>query len=438
MTMQHHRWLLDQFAQWEREELITPEAARQLRDRYRVESGPDLAQMIVGATGALLIGVGLIAVLAYNWDDFPRAVRLLLALGPLAATQVASGLVLRKGPAARPWIRETVALIQTLAIGAAMALVSQIYNIQGEWTDLAFWWCVVAVPLAWVFEAHGVAIAYLIGITVWAIGADSGSRFVAAPIPDLRLWYPLLLAGILPLWPGGTLRRWPPIGSRWVLAASALVGFLAVAAYEGRGPNRGFFWMAMLTSAAVMLVPLTRFGIAESLSRKPQMVIGGLGIVIMSLASTYEYPARELMESVVQAALLPWCQVLWGVLVAFSVVAVLQRRFAVLAVAGLALVPLPILMISPGGEEGWIVAMAYSFVVLATAVTLIVLEFMGRQGAARIRAALITILVILRMADADMSLLVKGVAFIIVGCGFLVFNAFISRRRAAALGAGKS
>ena len=176
--------------------------------------------MIVGATGALLIGVGLIAVLAYNWDDFPRPLRLLLALGPLAATQVVSGLVIRKGPDARPWHRETAALMQTLAIGAAMALVSQIYNIQGEWTDLAFWWCVVALPLAWVFEAHGVAIAYLMGITVWAIGSETGLRFLGKQAPDLRLWYPLLLAGILPLWPGGTLRRWPPIGSRWVLAWS--------------------------------------------------------------------------------------------------------------------------------------------------------------------------------------------------------------------------
>jgi len=42
--------------------------------------------------------------------------------------------------------------------------------------------------------------------------------------------------------------------------------------------------------------------------------------------------------------------------------------------------------------------------------------------------------VILRMADADLSLLVKGLAFIVIGSGFLAFNALVSRRRAASTG----
>ena len=59
------------------------------------------------------------------------------------------------------------------------------------------------------------------------------------------------------------------------------------------------------------------------------------------------------------------------------------------------------------------------------------LEFLGRQGAARIGATLITILVILRMVDAEFSLLTKGLAFIVIGAAFLGFNVFISRCRAA-------
>lgn len=429
-----HRWLVEQLPEWEREGLVTPEAAQTLRGRYRVEPRPEFAQMIVGAMGALLIGVGLIAVLAYNWDEFPRPVRLLLALGPLAATQAMSGLVLRKGQAARPWLRETAPLLQTLAVGAAMAIVSQIYNIQGEWTDLAFWWCVVAVPLAWVFQSHAVAIVYLLGITAWAIGESTGSFSFRAEAADLRVWYPLLLAGILPLWPGANLKRWPPTASRWVLAASSLVGFIAVASQASRWPSRGLPWMAMLTSAVIMLLPLNREGTAAPLARKPQVILGGIALVFMSLCATYEDPARELMKAVESAILLSWCWVLGGVLVTFGAVAVFQRRFAVLAVAGLAVVPLPSYALAPSGAGGWPMAVTYSLVLLTTAIALIALEFMGRQGAARIGATLITILVIMRMADADMSLLVKGVAFIVIGFGFLAFNAFISRRRAATLG----
>jgi uncharacterized membrane protein len=439
MSLIHHNWLAEQLPAWEREGIVTADGARRLRERYASEPRAGLAQMIVGAVGALLIGTGLIAVLAYNWDEFPRWVRLGLALGPLAATQALSWWVLGRGETAKPWQREAAAIGQTLAVGAAMALVSQIYNLPGRWTDLVFWWCVVAVPLAWVLESNEVAIAYLVGIAVWTV-AQAGARgaaFSAAQVADLRVWFPLLLAGILPLWPGPDLRARPAPGGRLVLAGSALVGLLAVAAFVAlgpRAPDAGFFWLAMLSSAAILLFPLDRGGIAEPLAAKPQVVLGGLALVVMALVATYEDPARELVKGVGLALPAEWCWLLLAVVAAFAVVAFRQGRFAVLTVAGLAVVPLVAHALARPAAGGWPCAIAYSLVLLATAIVLIALEFLGRQGAARIGAALITILVILRMADADVSLLTKGIAFIAIGCGFLGFNVLVSRRRAASGG----
>ena len=433
MSLIHQRWLAEQLPAWEREGIVTAEGARTLRKRYAAEPQGGLAQMVVGAVGALLIGTGLIAVLAYNWDDFPRWVRLVLALGPLAATQAVSWWVLQKDEAAKPWQREAAALAQTLAVGAALALVSQIYNLPGKWTDLIFWWCVVSVPLAWVLRSQAVAIAYLIGITVWTIAqaADRGFGF-AGGVADVRLWYPLLLAGILPLWPGPELRDRPAAGGRLVLAASALIGLFAVAVYAAAqplGPSNASPWLALLSAAAVLLFPLDRAGIAEPLACKPQVLLGGLALVVMALIATYENPAHDFARSVRPALGLGWCWLLLAVVAGFAIIAFRQGRFAVLAVAGLALVPLLAAPLSADDTSGWPVAIAYSLVLLATAIVLIALEFLGRQGAARIGAALIALLVILRMADADVSLLVKGLAFIVIGSGFLAFNAFITRRR---------
>ena len=139
-------------------------------------------------------------------------------------------------------------------------------------------------------------------------------------------------------------------------------------------------------------------------------------------------------EGVGFALPLAWCWLLVAVMAAFAILAFRQGRFAVLAVAGLVLVPLLAAPLSMDDTSGWPVAITYSLVLLATAIALIALEFLGRQGAARIGAALITILVILRMADADLTLLTKGLAFIVIGSGFLAFNAFITRRRGAVAG----
>ena len=106
MSLIHHRWLAEQLPAWELEGIVTADGARKLRERYAAQPQGGLAQMVVGALGALLIGTGLIAVLAYNWDDFPRSVRLALALGPLAAAQAASWWVLGRGESARAWMRE--------------------------------------------------------------------------------------------------------------------------------------------------------------------------------------------------------------------------------------------------------------------------------------------------------------------------------------------
>ena len=444
MSLIHHRWLAEQLPAWEREGIVTTDGARKLRERYAAEPQGGLAQMVVGAVGALLIGTGLIAVLAYNWDDFPRWVRLVLALGPLAVTQAVSWWVLQKDETAKPWQREAVALVQTLAVGAALALVSQIYNLPGKWTDLVFWWCVVSVPLAWVLRSQAVAIAYLIGIALWTVtqASERANYLGAIGIADVRLWFPVLLAGILPLWPGPQLRDRPAPGSRLVLAASTLIGLLAVAAYATVRPAHmfpsfsGFPWLGMLSAAAVLLFPLDRGGIAEPLSRKPQVLLGGGALVVMALIFTFEDPARDLVKGVGFALPLGWCWLLLLVVAGFAILAFRQGRFAVLAVAALALVPVVAAPLAADDTSGWPVAITYSLVLLATAIALIALEFLGRQGAARIGAALIALLVILRMADADVSLLVKGLAFIVIGSGFLAFNTYITRRRRVGVAGG--
>jgi len=333
------RWLAEQLPAWEREGIVTADGARLLRERYAAEPRGGLPQMIVAAIGALLIGTGLIAVLAYNWDDFPRWVRLSLALGPLAASQAASWWVLQRGAAATRWQREAVALLQALAVGAAMALVSQIYNLPGQWTDLVFWWCVVAVPLAWVLESDAVAIAYLLGIATWTIAQ---ARPFTGEGADCRIWYPLLLAGILPRWPGADLRGRPQPGSRAVLALSALAGLIAVAADSRQRLNsdHASVWLTMLTAAAVLLFPLDRRGIAEPLSRKPQVLLGGIVLVTLALVASFEDPARGLLEGVAQAMPLGWCWLLLTVVAAFAALALWQGRYAVVAVAALAVVPL--------------------------------------------------------------------------------------------------
>jgi len=221
MKTSNQRWLHQQLPKWEQEALLSTEAARILRERHPVEAeGPGIAQLVMGLLGALLIGTGLIAVIAYNWDDFSRPVRLLFAFLPLLLTQIISLAVLRRGELVSAWIREASAILQAFASGAGIAIVSQIYHLGGNWQAFLFWWMILSLPLAWVLRSHAVACLYLAGIAIWSLGQ----------IESARVWYdgaaiyPVLLLGLLPYWPGTNQIRPLPVPVRWFLVLSAGVG----------------------------------------------------------------------------------------------------------------------------------------------------------------------------------------------------------------------
>ncbi len=435
MNHSHHRWLLEQLPRWESDGLLTADAARTLRERHAVDdSQPGVGQMVMGALGALLIGTGLIAVIGYNWDDFSRPMRLLFAFLPLLGSQLFSFRVLQRGEAALPWLRETAGLLQALATGACIALVSQIYNLGGEWPDFLFWWMLLSLPLAWVLQARSVAIFYLAGIAAWSLHqSDHGVAWHDSP-----LMYPLLLLGLLPYWPG-----WPPfkaplsISVRWVTVISAILGLGSAAVYvshhaDGNYGHRDdiFVWLWTLTAAAMVLFPLSRGGITESTGRKPQVVLGTLWLLGYGVAATFGDVGDDLLQGATHAIKLPWCWGLLALLTVFVALAVLRRRWAVLAIASLALLPLLALPMAPARFESttvmsWLVTLHLALIGL----TLIVLDFQGRPSAPRLGALLLSALIIARMADSHFSLLAKGVAFIGGGVAFLAFNFFMSRRR---------
>jgi uncharacterized membrane protein len=415
----HHRWLLEQLPQWERDGLLTTDAARTLRERHTAQqeaadSQPGIAQIIMGSLGALLIGAGLIAVIGYNWDDFSRPVRLLFAFLPLLMTQIASFRVLQRGDAAAAWVRETTALLQALATGACIAIVSQIYNLGGEWPDFLFWWMLLSLPLVWVMRSHAVAIFYLIAIAVWSVNQiEHGNLWHDSP-----LLYPALLLGLLPFWPG-----WPP------MTISAIFGLCSAAVFvcekSARFLNFQFetaMWLWTLTAAAFALFPLNQAAFEEPTCRKPQVVLGSLWLFGYGLAATFRDISDELTGGMKHALHLPWCWGLLAVLAVFVLLALKRRRWAVLSIASISL--LPLLAFPFERLLSWV----FTLHLAAIGLTLILLDFSGRRGAPRFGALLLSVLIILRMADSHFSLLAKGIGFIIVGVAFLAFNLLMSRR----------
>ncbi len=425
----HHRWLHTQLPLWEHEGLLSTENAAALRQRHPVnQEGIGLAQLFMGSLGALLIGSGLIALLAYNWDDFSRPARLMCAFGPLLITQVLSFFALRAGDACPTWVRESAALLQMLTAGACLALVSQIYNMGGDWPDFLFGWLLLGLPLIWSMRSTAVSILYLLGTAVWAVNQAQPSLvwYQSAKL------YPLLLLGLLPLWPGWKLEKALSIPMRWIWASSAIFGFFA-AAHSAQSWNDGNYWrhfedtvwLWALTSVVFVLLPMSRGAAEAPLRQKPHLVLGGLFVFGYALMMTFPGSAQEVMRGFSATTRTPWGWLLVVLSVFFGILAARQRRYAVLAVGATLLTPL-FALLAGTHAAAWLPWLSTLYLAVL-GVGLIILEFTGRQGAPRLGATLLCILILARMLESELSLLVKGTAFILIGVAFLVFNIAVSR-----------
>ncbi|HYA80006.1 MAG TPA: DUF2157 domain-containing protein, partial [Methylocystis sp.] len=270
----HIVWLHEQLPGLVSDGTLTAEAAQNLRRRYgEAQPGRGLqAAALFGVLGAVLVGGGIILLLAHNWDNFSRTARAALSFAPLVLAQALAAWALWRESESVAW-REGAGAFLTLAIGASIALVAQTYNIGGDLGDFLLTWTLLALPVAYLLRATIPAILYLFGITAW-----SGAQW-EANAGALGYW--ALLALALPWWlleAKESPYRPRPILFGWVFALALPFGLTA--SLRDTLDFHGSWMLAFSALAGVLFLIGRRFwGEATSRAQKPLQTLGGLGLV---------------------------------------------------------------------------------------------------------------------------------------------------------------
>ena len=95
------RWLYQELPELTAKGVISQEAAGKIRQHYgelKPANKTPVILIICGVLGALLIGLGIILLLAHNWDQFSRLTRAILSFVPLVLGQGLALWVLCKRP----------------------------------------------------------------------------------------------------------------------------------------------------------------------------------------------------------------------------------------------------------------------------------------------------------------------------------------------------
>ncbi|WP_420574852.1 DUF2157 domain-containing protein [Kordia sp.] len=168
--------------------IITDEIAQNIKAYYATseESSSNKLFTIFGILGATLVGLGIILIMAHNWDNFPKFIKLIIAFLPMIIGQAILGFSIFKEKSTA-W-KEAATVFLFFAVGACIALVSQVYHISGDLESFLLAWIVLCLPLLYVTKSKSAIVLHLIFITYFAFEAGYGR---STTIP--HLYFILLL-----------------------------------------------------------------------------------------------------------------------------------------------------------------------------------------------------------------------------------------------------
>ncbi len=281
------KWLLRELPKLEAGGVVDAATAERLRAHYTdtSETGRRLMVAIFAVFGAVLIGGGVILLLAHNWESFGRGTRAAVALSPLLATQALVGWMIIKRFGSTAW-REGSATLLALTVAEAIALVDQTYHTGGDLESFLWRWSLLLAPLPWLLNSTAVAVIFLGALTWWAGAAKAeGSQI-------LLIW-PLAAAVVPHLI---QVLRSDRRGLRAANLQWAIALFVCVAAGLGLEHRVPGLWIPVYVGLFALMITLgTAFRRdEESLWRRPFEVVGVAGSVILWIILSFEEPWRNI------------------------------------------------------------------------------------------------------------------------------------------------
>lgn len=168
--MNNRKWLMAELAKWEAEGLVGPSVASAIRGRYSPRSSVGERRnwgiVVSCSIGALLVGLGIIALLAANWEFLTRPMRAAIAIFPLLSCALAAYWAAVKKLRSR-FFWESVGTLWMMAAIAALLIVATTYQVSDDSPALVMAMCVLTLPIVLLTRAALPTIGWMALPLVW-------------------------------------------------------------------------------------------------------------------------------------------------------------------------------------------------------------------------------------------------------------------------------
>ncbi|WP_299218553.1 DUF2157 domain-containing protein [uncultured Aquimarina sp.] len=408
-----------------RDQVISSEISDKISLYYdqKQAAKPNRLFTIFGIFGALLVGSGIILMLAHNWDDFSRMTKTMLAFIPLLIGQCATGFSILKNKS-RTW-KEASGTFLFFAVGASISLVSQIYNISGDLGSFLRTWIILCLPLIYLLRSHAVALLLILSSTYYATEVGLWN-YRSNETPWLYVGF--VLAIIPHYWvlvKNNLLSNTTTIFS-WIIPASIAVG---LAAFVKGNEELGF------------VMYMTLFGIFYNIGRLPvyrelrtlrngHLIIGSLGTIILLMIFTFRWPWGEMYDTTMYVSQEFYTSLFLGAIaIAALIYAIIKKGIRTINLFQVSFLIFWGLFFLLSGKTTlpMILTNVLVFVLGITAIKMGADTF--NFGILNYGLLIVSILIICRFFDTDMSFVIRGLLFVIVGVGFFMTNYMMLKRQ---------
>lgn len=417
--------------------IIAPDTARNISAWYeqKKEPGSNRFVLVLGIFGSLLIGLGIILLVAHNWDQFSRLIKTCFSFLPLLPAQAICLFVLLRKKGNAVW-SESSAIFLFLAIAASIALISQVYHVNGLLSSFLLTWLLLSFPLIYIMPSSGVSLLY-IGVSTW-YGIEIGyfGRF-NSNLTEMPYGYLILLALAIPhyylLWKNGKQRNFFTLHN-WVIAVSLII--MLGAFMRGGYPYPEWTFVGYLSLFSIFYgIGRSDYFTGSKTMANPFLLLGIAGTMVILMTWSFGEMAKEIVaDHSNKMAFFSWLfsYIIISLLIVNCLqVLIMQKRKVLINFSPVELSPfilaLSILLIAyfPQLAEftinGWILLIGLYYVRRGSRI--------NHLGILNFGLLIILTLAVIRFFDDSIPFVWRGLFFLGTGASFFIANYWMIRKR---------
>ena len=431
MSKKAIKWLYKELPTLLKENILSSEIAEKLHNYYGdidKTKGQRTTLIIFSILGSLLIGAGIILLLAYNWPQLSRPIRIILSLLPLILTQILAGWVILRRNESDAW-REGTATFLFLMVGASIALIAQTYHISSNDFNYILFWVLLGLPLVYIMQATIPAIIYMSGITAWTISAQFTRE------KPILFW--LFAAFIVPYFIQIIKRDTYRIRSVFLSLTISIciciaIGFTVSDILE-------VYWPIIygIIFSLLYMIGILRFNESHKIWQKPFQIVGLLSSFWLSYTLTFKWFWKEFFGYIhwrlpqFSSAIPEYTLLIVITIIAIFLLVKLIRQDRTETLSFAILPIITFIGYSSRALGGTIIfpVILFNLYLFTLGVNIISSGIKNeRLRTINVGMLILITLIVSRFFDSGMGFIEKGIAFIIIGIGFLMTNLILVRR----------